>query len=87
MQTFYRNLTLSLTEDESVLHKLRSNWLCLFAAWTQQQKQQMHFSISLKFKPRGKEQSPALFSSYDISLYYIFRHRAAALEWRDGTED
>lgn len=52
-----------------------------------EQQQQMHFSISLKSKPRGKEQSPALFSSYDISFYYIFRHRAAALEWQDDTED
>lgn len=47
----------------------------------------MHFSISLNFKPCGKEQSPALFSSYDISFYYIFRHRAAALEWQDDTEE
>lgn len=45
----------------------------------------MHFSISLKFQPCGKERSPLLFSSYDISFYYIFRHRAAALEWQDDT--
>lgn len=45
----------------------------------------MHFSIPLKFQPCGKERSPVLFSSYDISFYSIFHHRAAALEWQDDT--
>lgn len=63
------------------------NFVYLQPGHREQRQQQIHFSISLKFKPRGQEQSPALFSSYDISLDYIFCHRAAALEWQDDTED